>query len=335
MNMNDIIGKACNFDIYNDNGLLLLPKYTKITNEHIEWLDQHQIKLTDDDVINIDTNDYYQIVNDAVEESKDVFDEVRHTMQLPMGYIEESIIPSLSNITVGAHVIDLFISLQAKDDYTYRHNIAVGALASIVGKWLNFTAEEILELSMAGFLHDVGKMRIPESILNKPGSLTDEEFAFMKKHTVFGYDIIKTTSGTTDRQAIVALQHHERMDGTGYPYGLTRNKIDIYSRIVSVVDVFHAMTSRRVYRNEAPFYQVLHEMNAESFGQLDPKITRLFIEKMMLSLIGHDVLLTDGRKANIIMIHKHDPIHPLIRVDDHFIDLSKERLVHIEEVISS
>lgn len=335
MNVSEIIGKASNFDIYNDNGLLLLPKYTKITSEHIEWLEQHQIKLTADDVSDIDTNDYFQRVNHAVEKSKEVFDEVRHTMQLPLGYIEENIIPSMSDITVGAHVIDLFMSLQAKDDYTYRHNIAVGALASMVGKWLDFTPEKTSELAMAGYLHDIGKMRIPESILNKPGPLTDEEFAFMKKHTVFGYDIIKTTPGTTDRQATVALQHHERMDGSGYPYGLTRDKIDIFSRIVGVVDVFHAMTSRRVYRNAAPFYQVLHEMNVESFGQLDPMITRLFIEKMMLSLIGHNVLLTNGREANIIMIHKHDPIHPLIRVDDHFIDLSKDRSLHIEEVISS
>lgn len=333
MGVTELIGKASKFDIYNDSGLLLLPKFTKITDENIVWLEQHNVQLTVDDVIDIDMNCYNKRVDHAVTESQEVFDEVRHTMQLPMDYIAENMIPAMAEITDGAHVIDLFISLQAKDDYTYRHNIAVGALAGMVGKWLNLTEKEIDELSMAGFLHDVGKMRIPESILNKPGLLTEEEFSFMKKHTVFGYDIIKTTPGTTNRQATVALQHHERMDGSGYPYGLTREKIDLFSRIVGVVDVFHAMTSKRVYRAAAPFYQVLHEMNEEAFGQLDPMITRLFIEKMMLSLIGHDVMLTDGRQGNIILIHKHDPIHPLIRIDDYFIDLSKDHSIHIEEII--
>jgi len=333
MNKNEIIGKVCNFDIYNDNGLLLLPKYTKITYEHIEWLERHNITLSSEDVMIFDKPYYHKIVDEAVNESKAVFTEVRHTLQLPMALMEQNVLPAMSDITMDAHVIDLFISLQAKDDYTYRHNIAVGTLASLVGKWLKFSAEEIRELSMAGFLHDIGKMRIPETILNKPGQLSDEEFAFMKKHTVFGYDIIQTTEGTTERQAIVALQHHERMDGSGYPNGLVRDEIDLYSRIISVVDVFHAMSSKRVYRDASPFYEVLYEMNEESFGQLDPAITRLFIEKMMLSLIGHHVRLTDNQTASIVMIHKQDPIHPLIRIGDQFVDLSKDRTVHIKEVI--
>lgn len=92
-------------------------------------------------------------------------------------------------------------------------------------------------------------MKIPLEILNKPGRLTDEEYAIMKKHTIWGYELIKETVGTTKRQALVALQHHERMDGSGYPFGLQRAQIDPFSRIVAGADVFHAMSSRRVYRH--------------------------------------------------------------------------------------
>jgi len=138
MNKNEIIGKVCNFDIYNDNGLLLLPKYTKITYEHIEWLERHNITLSSEDVMIFDKPYYHKIVDEAVNESKAVFTEVRHTLQLPMALMEQNVLPAMSDITMDAHVIDLFISLQAKDDYTYRHNIAVGTLASLVGKWLNF-----------------------------------------------------------------------------------------------------------------------------------------------------------------------------------------------------
>src|SRR5699024_2163588 len=101
---------------------------------------------------------------------------------------------------------------------------------------------------------------------------------------LFGYEIIKDTQGTTEREAITALQHHERMDGSGYPFGLKKDKIDLFSRIVAVADVFHAMTSKRVYSDPSPLYKVLYEMYNESFGLLDPQITHLFIEKIMVSL---------------------------------------------------
>src|SRR5690625_3615642 len=165
MSKDKIIGKASSYDIYNENGILLLPRYSKLTEDKIEWLEQHNIFLTAADVINFDTPYYHKVVDEAVSGSKEVFDAVRRSLKLPMEYIEKNIAPSVSDIASGAHVIDLFMSLQAKDDYTYRHNIAVGALASLVGKWLNLTDDEILHLSMAGFLHDVGKMKVPVEIL--------------------------------------------------------------------------------------------------------------------------------------------------------------------------
>src|SRR5699024_8481448 len=128
-------------------------------------------------------------------------------------------------------------------------------------------------------------------------------------------EMIKNTVGTNHRQALVALQHHERMDGSGYPFSITKEKIDLFSRIVAVADVFHAMTSKRVYRNASPFYEVLIQLEKDSFGSLDPTITRLFVENIMNSLIGNSVLLTNGRKGTILMIPRNDPVHPLVKVE--------------------
>lgn len=328
-----LIDQVNKHEIYNKQGVLLLPKYVKLTKERIEWLMQHDIELTDDDVTTFDQEKYEKVIDDAVDESKEIFEEVREQTSLPLSHVHENIVPVITQMSQEAHIIDLFVSLQAKDDYTYRHNIAVGTLASLVGQWLHLSEEEILVLSTAGFLHDIGKMRIPESILNKPGSLTEQEFAFMKKHTLFGYEIIRDTVGTVNREALVALQHHERMDGSGYPYGLKRDDIDFFSRIISVVDVFHAMTSKRVYRDASPLYEVLHQMNDDTFGVLDPRITRLFIEKMMMSLINHKILLTNGQTGHIVLINQNDPIHPLIQVGDQFFDLSKDRSLHIKSVV--
>src|SRR5690625_7353760 len=134
-----------------------------------------------------------------------------------------------------------------------------------------------MQLTTDVLLHDVGKMLVPEEILNKPGQLTEEEFQEMKNHTLYGYEILKDTVGVNHRQALVALQHHERMDGSGYPLQLKRDEIDLFSRIVAVADVFHAMSSNRVYQERSPLYEVLAEMEREVIAKLDPEITYLFI----------------------------------------------------------
>lgn len=143
---------------------------------------------------------------------------------------------------------------------------------------------------------------------------------------------MQETVGINKRQTFVALQHHERIDGSGYPFGLKRDKIDLFSRIVSVVDIFHAMTSNRVYRKPAPFHEVLFQMEKDMFGALDPFVTRLFIVKTMNSLIGHSVILTDGRKGKILVVPTHDPTRPFIQVKNSFIDLSRELDIHIEKI---
>lgn len=170
--------------------------------------------------------------------------------------------------------------------------------------------------------------------MNKPGKLTDEEFEEMKKHTIYGYEILKETVGVTERQALVALQHHERIDGSGYPMGLFKDEIDLFSRIVGVADVFHAMSSNRVYQNQHPFYKILTEMKRDMFRGLDPEITILFIEKTMNALIGNTVILTDGRRGKILMVHKNEPIQPLVGIGDEFIDLRKEPSLRIEQVVN-
>lgn len=227
----------------------------------------------------------------------------------------------------------LFVSLQSKDDYTYRHNVAVGILATLIGKWLDLKENELSQLSIAATLHDIGKVKIPQEILTKPGKLTKDEYNLMKKHTIFGYEMLKSTIGTNHAEALVVLQHHERQDGTGYPFGLSADRISFFSRIVAVADVFHAMSSNRSYRNASPFYETLMQMNNNAFGEFDPKICRLFIDKMMQSMIGNEVLLTDNRTGTLVMTNAHSPLRPLIQINSDFVDLSKEPSLHIVQVL--
>lgn len=332
VSLEKLVGKASKVNIYSPWGVLLLPRETKITRDHIEKLMKHDIVIHPNDIVDYKPNKYAKMIDETVPKVKEVFDEVRETLHLPLSELQRDVVPVLTEITEGVQITSLFTSLQAKDDYTYRHNIAVGAISNMIGKWLKLNDTDLLNLSIAGLLHDVGKMKVPEEILNKPGRLTDEEFAEMKKHTIYGYDIIRQTSGTNKVHALVALQHHERLDGSGYPYGLKKDDIHYFSRIVAVADIFHAMTSKRVYRDASPFYEVLYQMNNDTFGALDPEITTVFINRIMSSLTGSDILLTDGRQGTIIMIHQNDPLHPIVQVGERYIDLRKDRSVHIEKI---
>lgn len=330
--LNQILGKKVIRPIYNEQGELLIPKQTIITYEHVMMLVEQQMTLTDQDVTDEGFEQHYLMIDETVEQVGEIFDTVRKTKKIPLAELHKDIIPMIHQASHDHQLLHLFAALHAKDDYTYRHNIAVAALANLIGHWMKLPRQELLQLTTAALLHDIGKMLIPEHILNKPGRLTDEEFDMMKKHTIYGYQLLKDTVGITNRQALVALQHHERIDGSGYPFGLKKNKIDLFSRIVAVADIFHAMTSKRVYRDPAPFYEVLWQMEKDMFGALDPYITRLFIEKTMNGLIGYTVQLTDGRIGKILVVPPHDPTRPLVQVGQQFIDLSRESEIRIEKI---
>src|SRR5690606_31589741 len=302
--------------------------------DHIILLEEKGITLKSEDVQDLEKDfiNHSKIINETVEDVRNIFGEIRETKKIPLNELRESIIPIVYEVSDSKYLLPLLSALQAKDDYTYRHNIAVGAIANLIGKWMGLDQQQLLQLTVAGLLHDVGKMLIPETILNKPGKLTYQEFIIMQKHTIYGYEILKETIGVTHRQALVALQHHERMDGSGYPMGIKGDKIDLFSRIVAVADVFHAMTSRRVYQDQFPFYKVVSEIERSMFDSLDPAISIVFIEKIMSALIGSSILLSDGRAGKIVMVPKNYPTRPLIQVGEEFIDLTIHSDLQIEKI---
>ncbi|WP_166245508.1 HD-GYP domain-containing protein [Paenibacillus turpanensis] len=336
-------------DIFNDNGLVVLSEGTILNESHVKRLQMLGITLTALDVYNasakgeeagsspnsIQKINAHELVDDAIAQVRTIFDQIRQSSKLPLSDIRKEILPCVQDLSEEHDLYHVLSSLQSKDDYTYRHNIGVGVLSTLIGKWMNLPSNEIAQLTVAATLHDVGKMKIPNEILMKPEKLTAEEYALMKKHTIFGYEMLKSTVGTNHREALVALQHHEREDGTGYPFGLRSHKIDLFSRIVAVADVFHAMSSTRSYRMASPFYEILKEMHEQRFGAFDPKVIGIFLGKMMGSLVGNTVELTDDRVGIIVMINAHDPIHPLVQIDDAFLDLSKQSSVHIRRVLAN
>ncbi|MCR8636369.1 HD-GYP domain-containing protein [Paenibacillus radicis (ex Xue et al. 2023)] len=327
-------GKQLKQDKFNHSGILIVPARTLLGLEQLQVLNQHGISLDEHDVNEgTERTDHSALVDESVLIIEEIFQEIRYTKQIPLLTIRKQIFPMIYHTTEQPNLFGLFACLQSKDDYTFRHNIGVGVIATLIGRWLELKENVLSQLTIAATLHDVGKLKIPLEILNKPDKLTTEEFELMKQHAFFGYEMIKNTVGTNQREALVAYQHHERQDGSGYPLGVKGDEISFFSRIVAVADVFHAMTSKRAYRNAAPFYETLKQMHDNAFGVLDPQIIRLFMDKIMQSIIGNEVLLTDGRTGTIVMVNPHDPLHPLVSMSSGFLDLSKQSSCHIERIL--
>lgn len=272
-------------------------------------------------------------IEEATKQIKDIFTEVMEGGQLHIEEIKESILPAIKQASEIPHIYHLFYELNSVDEYTYKHTICVGIIANMIGKWLHLSPEDLDVLTLGATLHDIGKTKIPQEILNKPGRLTKEEYEEMKRHTIYGYDLLKEIESLDKEIPLIALQHHEREDGNGYPIGLESEQISYFAKIVAVADVFHAMSSSRVYHEASPFYTVMKQMQRDAYGRLDPVIVLSFLNKMMNNLVGKRVILNDQRVGKIMMIDPYDPIRCLIQVDNCHIDLRYNTSLQIDRII--
>lgn len=190
-------------------------------------------------------------------------------------------------------------TLKISDEYTFKHSVDVATMSMIVGKKHGLNNKEVYELGISGLLHDVGKSKIPNEILNKAAKLTDEEFAMMKQHTLFGYGILKDKKELSNSIKLGVLQHHEKMNGKGYPMGVGSDKINLFARIISVADIYDALVTERPYKK--PFSpRDAVEMIMSMTEELDIHVMRSFLESVILYPVGTDVELSTGEKARVV-----------------------------------
>lgn len=227
-----------------------------------------------------------------------------------------------------------FIPPQVRlEDVIYRNSILCAMSSYLLASWHGFPKNEWFPIALAGLLHDIGNMMIDPAILYKKSKLTDAERREMQQHTVYGYNILKNVRGLNEGIRLAALQHHEKVDGTGYPLGLKSDKIHHYAKVVAVTDIFHAMTSHRTYKEAESPYIVLEQLFNESFGKLDPLIVQTFIQKVTQLHNGTIVLLSDNSIGEIVFTDRNHPTRPLVNVRGNIINLATNRHLHIVQVI--
>jgi len=205
------------------------------------------------------------------------------------------------------------LNIRIKDEYLLEHSVSVSVLVAIFARHLDIALPLAKEISVGAFLHDVGKIKVPDHILNKPSKLTDEEFEIMKTHVNHSIDIIQNTPGLSELSLEVAALHHEKLNGSGYPYNLRSDDISLYGRMITICDIFDALTADRVYKkgyNHVKAFNILRSLATK--GELDPVLVDKFIQCLGIYPIGSLVELNTRRLA-IVEARTDDPVRPKVR----------------------
>lgn len=343
-------GRVLAEDIYNTYGVLLLSKGTVLTSKEIAKLKGNGFQSVNvREIPHNQEDDRYlrkqlqqvsankQLVEtymDATQTLKDLYISVTHQYMPPINEFEQ-LYETLRNQVMSQG--DLFRSLyllEGSENYTYRHSINVGILSAIISNLMGMSQEEVQMMGIAGLLHDIGKMMVPSEILMKPDRLTDEEFDIMKQHTVYGYDLFKKSAEFPEIFAQIALLHHERMDGSGYPEKRQGDEIPLSCQIVAVADMFDAICSDRIYKERtSPFEAAQLIWNDACKGKLNPKIVSKFMQSIISMYIGSRALLSNGDEVEIVLIYADEPMRPFVRKGTEYFDLRNRRDLHLQKMI--
>ncbi|UTR15860.1 HD-GYP domain-containing protein [Salipaludibacillus sp. LMS25] len=234
----------------------------------------------------------------------------------------------LEKVAANNEAISLLTNILSFDSSIFQHSLNVSILSLALGKKLKLNMHELYELGLGALLHDIGKLGIPADVLNKTDALNADEYEIIKEHTVLGFNMIRKCGTLPLLSAHCAYQHHEKVDGSGYPRQLTANEIHLYAKIISIADVFDAVTSNRVYRKALLPHEGLELLFSGANIVFDQQLVELFTKTVVIYPIGLEVQLSDGRTGIVAKTHAYLPSRPVVRVVTgsmpYDLDLSKE-----------
>ncbi|NOJ73453.1 HD-GYP domain-containing protein [Paenibacillus alvei] len=340
-------------EIYNEEGLVLLKEQVELSAAYIQRLEAMGVSYVYVEdartegiyAPNVLSGDTRKLANATIRKQfKRLIEEAmtrkrsasHTTLKREFFEVLDAIIGDL----YGNHKAMVMLNdMQTTDHYLFRHSLNVCVYTTLLGLHNGYPRNELRTLSMGALLHDIGKTQINLNILNKPGSLSNDEFVQMKKHTEIGYYMLKNEPNIPLLAAHCAYQHHERLNGSGYPRGIKSPDIHEYAKWIGITDSYDAMTTHRVYRKAMLPHEALEILYTGSGTQYEQRMLELFRDRMAVYPIGMSIHLNTGESGVIARIHAEYPQRPVVRIlydpegnplkVPHEIDLSKKLHVMI------
>jgi len=312
--------------IVNDDMVVVLSEDTLLTKAHITrltFLNIPVVYIKDDYELNRNYQNASSIFNrgnafvkeydSVVQEAQSIFDETSKSGTVPLeetqDMVKETIVPMARN----SGAIDYLYELNHRSSDIYNHSLRVSILAGVIAKWMRFNRAKTRELILAGFLHDIGKCRFPQRLLDKSiSNLQGEDYEAYIKHTVDGQHILSSVAGISDGIKLAAMQHHERMDGTGFPFGSTGPDIHEYARIIMIADLYDNITTERQgYVKQTPFAAIAH-LTENMYVSLDPEVCVPVLTHIKDAFLGSRIGLNTGEKGFIAAYPNDFAAHPIV-----------------------
>lgn len=309
------------------NGTLFQPQ---TVDEEEKVVQSTQPKEKVNDLAELSFRDHYDLV---VEQYKKLFESWRNQLPIDNLAVRNLILPLINRMDdIGSAVYKLH-KFANKKDYFYHHSVSVSILSAYLGKKLGYQKGEWFQIGLAGLLSDAGMARLGDSVFHKE-ILNNEERMEIRNHPTYSYRMVEHVKSIPYTVKLAVLQHHERMDGSGYPLGLSQEKIHSYARIIAVCDIYHAMTSERVYSKKQSPFSVIEELQKEQYSKLDIRIVQVFIDSIANFSIGTKVLLSNNQAGEIVFIDPKIPTRPILRLENgEIVTLSNHQDLHISEIL--
>lgn len=356
INVSEIrLGKVVAEDIFANTQYPIIFKNTKITHEHVHIFKAFNISdilvFKDNSTTistDIETNEviveipipevtpFERHYEDAIVQVKKEFTNWQAGAKIDITKVRGMMLPLIEGVLEDRSYIFDLNSYSNPIDYVYHHCIATGLISGIITQKLGYERGIAIQMAIAGMLSDCGMAKIPVRIRDKKTTLTKDEFLEIRKHPIYSYQMVKDLTALKTDMKVAVFQHHERLDGSGYPKGDRGSSISLYSQIIAVADVFHAMTSERLYRTKQSTFKVIEMIKESEFGKFDIKVVQALIDIVADLPIGTKVELSNLEQGEVIFINKYSPTRPMIKLlnTGEIVDLSTIRNFHIARVIT-